>query len=151
MWHCQNQIYFICEIFPQSREINLNTRWTIVTPEIREDQNISQNVRIIFNKVGSRSIELIRVRRVCSFMTFEMPYFSKILDIIISYVAFINIIKYNNKKLSLSWSYSTFAISAYHHWSCEFVYRSGEVYSIQHHVIKFVSDLRQFVVFLRAL
>ena len=29
--------------------------------------------------------------------------------------------------------------------------RSGEVYSIQHYVIKFVSDLRQFVGFLRVL
>ena len=28
-----------------------------------------------------------------------------------------------------------FAISVYHHWSCEFEFRSGEVYSIQHYVI----------------
>ena len=36
-----------------------------------------------------------------------------------------------------------YAISAYHHYHCEFEPRSGEVYSIQHYVIKFVSDLRQ--------
>jgi len=30
-------------------------------------------------------------------------------------------------------------ISAYHHWSWEFESRSGEVYLIQHYVIKFVS------------
>ena len=41
------------------------------------------------------------------------------------------------------WFTTAFAISAYHHWSCEFESRSGEVYSIQHYVIKFVSDLRQ--------
>ena len=32
-------------------------------------------------------------------------------------------------------------ISAYHHTSCES--GSGELYSIQHYVIKFISDLRQ--------
>jgi hypothetical protein len=37
----------------------------------------------------------------------------------------------------------TYAISAYHHWRCEFESRSGKVYSIQHYMIKFVSDLRQ--------
>jgi hypothetical protein len=38
---------------------------------------------------------------------------------------------------------TTCAISAYHYLSCEFEPRSGEVYSIQHYVVKFVSDLRQ--------
>ena len=41
---------------------------------------------------------------------------------------------------------TTYAISAYNHWSCEF-----EMYSIQHYVIKFVSDLRQVGRFLQAL
>jgi len=36
-----------------------------------------------------------------------------------------------------------FTISACHHWHCEFESHSGEVYSKQHYVIKFVSDLRQ--------
>jgi hypothetical protein len=36
-----------------------------------------------------------------------------------------------------------YAISAYHHKRCEFESCSGEVYLIQHYVIKFVSDLRQ--------
>jgi hypothetical protein len=44
---------------------------------------------------------------------------------------------------------TTYAISAYHHWSSEFEYRSGEVYSIQHYVIHFVSDLRQVDGFLQ--
>ena len=35
-----------------------------------------------------------------------------------------------------------YVISAYHHYRCEFEPRSGEVYSIQHYVIKFVSDIR---------
>ena len=35
------------------------------------------------------------------------------------------------------WFTTTYAISAYHHWWCEFESRSG------HYVIKFVSDLRQ--------
>ena len=34
---------------------------------------------------------------------------------------------------------TAYAISAYHHWSCEFESCSGKVYSIQHYVIKFVS------------
>ena len=38
---------------------------------------------------------------------------------------------------------TTYAVSAYHHRSCEFKSCSGEVYSIQHFVIKFVRDLRQ--------
>ena len=46
---------------------------------------------------------------------------------------------------------TTYAISAYNHWCCEFELHSGEVYSIQHYVIKFVSDLRQIGGFLRVL
>jgi hypothetical protein len=38
---------------------------------------------------------------------------------------------------------TTNAINAYHHYRCEFESQSGEVYSIQHYVIKFVSDLQQ--------
>jgi len=38
---------------------------------------------------------------------------------------------------------TTYAISVIHHKHCQFEPRSGEVYSIQHYVIKFVSDLRQ--------
>jgi hypothetical protein len=38
---------------------------------------------------------------------------------------------------------TTNVISAYHHCSCEFESSSGEVYSIQHYVIKFISDLQQ--------
>ena len=43
----------------------------------------------------------------------------------------------------------TYAISAYHNYRCEFESLSGEVYSIQHYVIKFASDLRQFGGYLR--
>ena len=46
---------------------------------------------------------------------------------------------------------TTHAISAYYHFRCEFESRSGEVYSIQQYVIKFVSDLRQAGGFLRVL
>ena len=38
---------------------------------------------------------------------------------------------------------TTHETSAYHHYRFEFEPRSGEVYSIQHYVIKLVSDLRQ--------
>ena len=44
---------------------------------------------------------------------------------------------------------TTYAISAYHYLHCEFEPRSDEVYSIQHYVIKFVSDLQQVGIFLR--
>ena len=46
---------------------------------------------------------------------------------------------------------SIYAISAYHHIRCEFEPRSGEVYSIQHYVIKFVSDFLQGGGFLQIL
>ena len=46
---------------------------------------------------------------------------------------------------------TTYAINAYHHWSCEFEFRSGEVYSIQHYMIKFVRDLWQVGGFHRVL
>ena len=36
---------------------------------------------------------------------------------------------------------TTYAISTYHHWCCEFEYWSGR--GVQHYVIKFVSDLQQ--------
>ena len=44
---------------------------------------------------------------------------------------------------------TTCATSAYHHNRCEFESHSGEVYSIQHNVIEFVSDLRLVGGFLR--
>jgi len=44
---------------------------------------------------------------------------------------------------------TTYAISVYHHWFCEFESRSWR--GIQHYVIKFVSDLRQFGGLLRVL
>jgi hypothetical protein len=46
---------------------------------------------------------------------------------------------------------TTYAISAHQRYSCVFKSRSIEVYSIQHYVIKFVSDLRQDGGFLRVL
>jgi hypothetical protein len=36
---------------------------------------------------------------------------------------------------------TTYVISAYHHWCCEFESLSGR--DVQHYVIKFISDLRQ--------
>jgi hypothetical protein len=42
---------------------------------------------------------------------------------------------------------TTYAISAYHHWYCEFESRSGR--GVQHYGIKFVSDLRQIGSFIR--
>jgi hypothetical protein len=44
---------------------------------------------------------------------------------------------------------TTYAISIYHYWCCEFESRSGR--GVQHYVIKFVSDLRQVCGFLRVL
>jgi len=44
---------------------------------------------------------------------------------------------------------TTYAISVYHHKICELEFRSVEVNSIQHNVIKFVSDLRQVGGFFR--
>jgi hypothetical protein len=44
---------------------------------------------------------------------------------------------------------TTYAISAYHHWCCEFESRSGP--GVQNYVIKFVSDLRLVGGFLRVL
>ena len=40
---------------------------------------------------------------------------------------------------------TTYANGAYHHWCCEFEYRSGR--GVQYYVIKFVNDLRQVVGF----
>jgi hypothetical protein len=45
------------------------------------------------------------------------------------------------------WNTTSYAISAYHHWCCQFESRSGQ--GVQHYVIKFVSDLRQIGGFLR--
>jgi hypothetical protein len=44
---------------------------------------------------------------------------------------------------------TTYAISAYHHWCCEFESRSGR--GVQHYVIRFDSDLRQVGGFLQVL
>ena len=44
---------------------------------------------------------------------------------------------------------TTYAMRIYHHQCCEFESSSGEVYSIKHYVIEFVSDLRHVGGFLR--
>ena len=44
---------------------------------------------------------------------------------------------------------TTYAISAYHHYGCEFESRSSR--GVQHYVIKFVNDLRQVGGILRIL
>ena len=44
---------------------------------------------------------------------------------------------------------TTYAISANHHQRCEFESHSGDVYSVQYYVIKFVSYLRSVGGFLR--
>jgi hypothetical protein len=44
---------------------------------------------------------------------------------------------------------ATYAISAYHHWCCELVSRSGR--GVQQYVIRFVTDLRQVGGFIRVL
>jgi hypothetical protein len=46
---------------------------------------------------------------------------------------------------------TTYVISVYHHYNCEFEPRSGEAYLIQHYVIKFVGDMGQVSGFLRVL
>ena len=46
---------------------------------------------------------------------------------------------------------TTYAISVYHHYSCEYEPVHGKVFSMQHYVIKFVSDLRQVDGFLMVL
>ena len=46
---------------------------------------------------------------------------------------------------------TTYAISAYRHERCDYEPHSGEVYSIQHDVIKYVSVFRQVGGFLRVL
>jgi hypothetical protein len=44
-----------------------------------------------------------------------------------------------------------YAISVYHHYSCEFEFTHGDVNSIQYDVINFVSDLREVGGFLQIL
>ena len=59
-----------------------------------------------------------------------------------------------NKKIKKIWYYgfiTAYAISAYHHKCGVFQPSAGEVYLIQHYVIKFVSDLWQVSGFLRVL
>ena len=57
-------------------------------------------------------------------------------------------LKYNYCRGRMVVGFTTiYAISVYHHWRCDFESRSGEMYSKQQYVIKFVSDLRRSVVF----
>jgi len=57
--------------------------------------------------------------------------------------------KYRGRDRMLVGFTSIYALSAYHHWCCEFEFRPGR--GVQHHVIKFVSDLQQVGGFLRVL
>ena len=51
-----------------------------------------------------------------------------------------------------SWIYNYLCkIGVYHHLCCEFESPHGEAYSIQHYMIKFVSDLRQVGGYIRVL
>jgi hypothetical protein len=74
---------------------------------------------------------------VCTKTLYWQPCFIHILEVIFE------IIDFHSRDGTVVGFTTTFAINAYHHWSCEFKYGSGEVYLIQHYVIKFVSDLRQ--------
>ena len=61
-------------------------------------------------------------------------------------------LKYNYCRGRMVVGFTTiYAISVYHHWRCDFESRSGEMYSKQQYMIKFVSDLRQVGGFLRVL
>jgi hypothetical protein len=46
---------------------------------------------------------------------------------------------------------TTCVFSSYHHYCCEFESRPGDVYSIQHYMIKIVSDWQQVGGFIRIL
>ena len=63
-------------------------------------------------------------------------------------ILFINRCRHGRDRM-VDRSTGSYAISAYHHWSCEFESHPGDVYSVQHYVIKFVGDLRQVGGFLR--
>ena len=63
-------------------------------------------------------------------------------------ILFINRCRHGRDRM-VDRSTGSYAISAYHHWSCEFESHPGGVYSVQHYVIKFVGDLRQVGGFLR--
>ena len=52
-------------------------------------------------------------------------------------------------RMAVGFTTTFYAVSAYHHWCCEFESRSGR--GVQHYVIKFVSDLRQVGGFLQVL
>jgi len=58
-------------------------------------------------------------------------------------------LNYNGRDRMVVGFTTTYAISAYHHWCCEFESRSWR--GVQYYVIKFVSDLRQVSGFLRVL
>jgi hypothetical protein len=51
------------------------------------------------------------------------------------------VIHENRRDRMVIWFATTYVVSAYHHQRSVFEYSSGWVYSIQHYVIKFVSDL----------
>ena len=71
----------------------------------------------------------------------------KDLNKIVSYIY--NLQCFHGRDHTVDGFITTCAISAYHHWSCEFESYTGEVYLIQYYVIKFVSDLRRVGGFLR--
>jgi hypothetical protein len=65
-------------------------------------------------------------------------------------MTFINIFHRCRDRMVVGFT-TNYAISAFHHYRCEFESLSDEVYSIQHYMLKFVSDLRQVDGFLRVL
>jgi uncharacterized membrane protein YcgQ (UPF0703/DUF1980 family) len=75
----------------------------------------------------------------CMYMLYYFLFF--ILLFIQTYTVSINIRGHRGHDHMVVGFTTTYAISAYHHWCCEFESRSGR--GVQHHVIKFVSDLRQ--------
>jgi hypothetical protein len=83
------------------------------------------------------------------FSSIQLPnIFYQRIDNLITHFFYI-MLDFSWKKFMIVGFTTTYAISAYHHWCCEFKSRSGR--GVQHYVMKFVSDLRQVGGFPRVL
>ena len=91
-----------------------------------------------------------RKRHFCNFLVFEQIYSILLLVSLLNWTtSHFKIGVSRDRDLMVVGFTTTYAISALHHWYCEFESRSG--WGVQHYVIKFVSDFRQIGGFLQIL
>jgi hypothetical protein len=118
----------------------------LIAPSIFSNVNLQQPSVVISQIRDFICFDLVREIVSFIFVSNIMAFFRICLTYIVSLLLLTGRRGHDRDWMIVGFT-TTYAISAYHHWCCEFESRSGQ--GVQHYVIKFVSDLKQVGGFLR--